>query len=142
MLADLETYSQSEEAFTDRLPYVLDLLVGVRRQLDSVVPRSGKLRAWWIDQLTSERRALSELRHAQLKRLETNEAPSREIRTNVPAGEWRGHPVNAGDTVTWIEWYFASGHHKDRPVREVLAESLLDLRQLVDDFRRRMGPQD
>ncbi|WP_344257286.1 hypothetical protein [Terrabacter carboxydivorans] len=138
MLDDLAAHSHSGEAFADRLPYVLDLLAGVRRQLDAAVKECGHLSGWWKDQWTPERKALSELRNAQLKRLETSEAPRSQTRTNVPAGEWRGHRVSEGDTVSWIEWYFVDGRYEGQPVLSVLAGALDDLRGLIDEVRIRL----
>jgi hypothetical protein len=139
MTDDLVRRQGTEEAFTDRLPYVLELTTGVRRQLDAVIPRQGDLRVWWAGQWTTEREALTQLRHAQLKRLESNQAPRWHTQMNTPAGHWRGHPVSAGDTVSWIEWHFADGYFEGRQVLDVLYKVLRDLRDLLGEARRRWG---
>jgi len=69
MVADLAAHSESsdEHAFPDRIPYVLDLLAGIRRQIDKCRPRSPEFTSWWGQQRTPRREAITSMRNAELR---------------------------------------------------------------------------
>jgi hypothetical protein len=140
MFDDLCTYVESEDqfAFEDRLPYVLELLAGVRRQIDGYMPRTGPVADWWEGEKTATREAISQLRHAQLKRLESNAQQQAYSQTRSPVGSFKGKTVNAGDTIAWRDWVFTSGHFKGQEVLSVLVMQLIDLKALIEEAESRL----
>ena len=73
MLDDLNRHVDDEVAFRDRLPYVLDLLAGVTRCIDSESKghRTSQFGSWWKATDRTARDAIQELRNAELKRAES-----------------------------------------------------------------------
>lgn len=54
----------------------------------------------------------------------------------MPSGLWRGHNLNAGDTVAWRGWQFVDGYFAGLPVLEVLGDALTDASGLIEQVRR------
>jgi len=145
MLTDLSPHERGadEVAFEDRLPYVVDLLAGVRRQIHEHIsgsqPHSASMDSWWAAQKTPDRVAITEMRHAQLKRLERGAERRVLTHTNSSAGTFDGRPVNSGDTLTWSEWYVTSGRFEGQRVMEMLSAELESLGSLIRDTEMRLA---
>jgi hypothetical protein len=141
MFYDLCSYVESEDeyAFEDRLPYVLDLLAGVRRQINVYIPRIGPVAEWWKTERTASREAITEMRHAQLKRLESDAQQQVYSRTAAPAGTFKGKPTNSGDTLVWLDWKFTSGYFEGQEVLSVLFFHLTDLETLIEEAEGRLS---
>jgi hypothetical protein len=127
-----------QQAFEDRLPYVLDLMAGVRRQIDEQIPKGGAAAAWWRGQMTVARDAITQMRHAQLKRLESTAQRQTYSHSMSSAGTFNGKPVNAGDSIVWWQWYFVGGHFDGQDVLAVLSAQLDDLASLIRDAEARL----
>ncbi|GLX09427.1 hypothetical protein [Microbispora sp. NBRC 16548] len=129
MLDDLKIHTQDEVAFRDRLPYVLDLLAGVTRSIDdeSKGQRSNKFSAWWNGIDRSMQKEITELRHSELKRIEsrtevrvnvdlaTPTPPSEPIKTTVEE-----LTANAIHIHVSLEWRFKGGAFDDKQVIDTL----------------------
>lgn len=154
MLRDLATHVEStdEHAFGDRLPYVLDLLAGVRRQIDEgLKPIPPALAVWWNEQRTPRREAITSMRNAELKRYERQAKRTSITHTNSSAGTLRtsysdGRPereqsINAGDTVVIATgWKFVGGHFDGQEVLRVLTDEHADLGKLIREAETRSEP--
>ena len=142
MLRDLDTHETSleEHAFPDRLPYVLDLLAGVRRQINEQRHVPQEFRAWWAEQHTAERDAITEMRHSTLKadrRVVDRKTFSQSFCSN---GYFNGRPVNSGDSVVvFLGWRFVSGHFDNKDVLLVLRDQLDDLHALLGEAETRLS---
>jgi hypothetical protein len=92
MLTDLARHSHDTTDLRDRLPYVLDLLAGVSRTVDteSRGHRRPAFAAWWGGVDRSAQQTIHEMRNAELKEFVSRTALL----------------VNDGDTVTTISWAF------------------------------------
>jgi hypothetical protein len=141
MLTALRPHARraDEQAFKDRLPYVLDLLAGVGRQIDEAMPGAGPVATWWETQRTQDREAIRQMRNAELKRLESGTKREVDVQTNAPAGTFHGKTVNAGDTLVEWGWYFASGHFVGQEVLTVLSAQLTDRQFLINDAESRLS---
>jgi len=143
MLNDLGTHSQSldEHAFSDRLPYVLDLLAGVRRQINEQGPVPQEFKAWWARQHNVERDAITEMRHSTLKADKRVVGPKAFSQSFCSNGYFNGRPVNSGDSVVvFLGWRFVGGHCNDQDVLPVLRNQLDDLRALLEEAETRLSP--
>jgi hypothetical protein len=141
MLAALQAHAEGtdEQAFQDRLPYVLDLLAGVRRQIGEYMPKTATFESWWATQKTQDRDAITEMRHAQLKRLESDMKRHLHAQSWASEGTFNGKPVNPGDTVVWWRWYFIGGHFDGKDVLTVLSTQLADLASLIKEAESRLS---
>jgi len=152
MLADLSAHSESrdEHAFADRLPYVLDLLAGVRRQIDKHRPRPAEFTVWWDQQRTPRREAITSMRNAELKSYERRSQRTALTQTYSSAGSFEARTldgelvshrvVNAGDTVTVLTgWKFLGGHFDGQDVLSVLTGELTDLSTLIHVAESQLG---
>jgi hypothetical protein len=140
MFYDLCGYVESEDefAFEDRLPYVLDLLAGVRRQINTYIPKTGPVAEWWVSERTASREAITQMRHGQLKRLESDAEQQVYSQTMSSAGSYNGRPTNSGDTLVWRDWIFTSGHFQGQEVLSVICEQLRDLTELIQEAESRL----
>ncbi len=126
----------NHQAFEDLLPYVLDLLAGVRRQVHEYQPRTAAFDAWWPSQKTADREAITEMRHAQLKRLERRAQRQLYAHTFSSQGTFKGKVVNSGDTAVWWTWHFIGGRFDGQEVMAVLHRQLGDLETLIADAEK------
>lgn len=152
MFRELTTYIEStdEHAFPDRLPYVLDLFAGVRRQIDNgAKPKPPAFASWWNEQRTPRREAITAMRNAELKGYDRQVKRTAITHTNSSVGTLRtwysdGKPVrersiNAGDNVLiFTGWKFVGGHFDDQEVTSVLSAELTDLKKLIDEAEARL----
>lgn len=151
MLQDLAAHSEStnKNAFPDRLPYVLDLLAGVRRQISEHKPIPPGFTSWWNQQRTPHREAITSMRNAELKSYERQSRRTSVSHTNSSAGTLetrtsdgiliRRTPINAGDTVViFTGWRFAGGYFDGQEVLRVLSAELADLNTLNHDAESRL----
>jgi len=144
MLTDLARHANDadDRAFEDRLPYVLDLLAGVRRQIDQCITQrkdgSAEVDLWWAAEKTADRKAINDMRNAQLKRLERGSERRQQTHTNVSAGTFNGHPINSGDTISWYGWRFTSGRFVGKEVLSILLAELQDLEDLIETAESRL----
>ncbi|WP_433498130.1 hypothetical protein ACQP1K_24995 [Sphaerimonospora sp. CA-214678] len=129
MLNDLKIYIQDEVAFRDRLPYVLDLLAGVTRSIadESKGQRSNKFSAWWNGIDRSIQKEITELRHAELKRIEsrTEARVNVDLVTPIPQPEPTRMTVealaaNVIHIQVSLEWRFKGGAFDEKPVIDTL----------------------
>jgi hypothetical protein len=78
------------QAFEDRLPYVLELLAGVRRQIHEYKRRTSTTAAfdaWWASEWSDPRwLEMTNLRHVHLKQLESGAQTKVHTQSNLPAG--------------------------------------------------------
>jgi hypothetical protein len=139
MLRALAEHLFNEQAFTDRLPYVLDLLSGVGRQITESLPKGSPLRRWWDAQWTPAGHEITEMRHAQLKRMEPPGAERHvHTQTATAATIWHGKPLSVGDTAMWATWRFVGGRFDDQDVVVVLRNHLDDLAVLIGEAEARL----
>jgi hypothetical protein len=152
MLTDLAEHNGSgdEHAFPDRLPYVLDLLAGVRRQINTHKPRPPGFASWWDQQRTPHREAFNSMRHAELKRYERRSKRTAMAHTWSSAGslttrsaEGRlisDRSVSSGETVTVsTSWKFVGDHFDGQDVLTVLQAELTDLATLIRAAESRLS---
>jgi hypothetical protein len=99
MLDDLAHHRGSTVAFRDRIPYVLDLLAGVTRTIakESSGHRTQQFAYWWATADRSAQQAIEEMRHAELKGLESRTAARINTEINVRAAD---HPERVLKTAT------------------------------------------
>jgi hypothetical protein len=141
MLDDLARHSADVDALRDRLPYVLDLLSGVTRMIDteSRGRRTPAFSTWWDAVDRSAQQAIQEMRNAELKRLESPTTLSATTKTTVRAADYPDLRVADGDTVTRITWVFDGGELHGRPVFETLRDYLQRVIVLVEEAEQRLG---
>ena len=137
MLAELSRHAGDEVDFRDRLPYVLDLLAGVTRCIDSESKghRTTHFATWWSTTDRTMRNVIQELRNAELKRAESR--AKQEVRVEMQRyGEplaadtaVKGVPMDAKaltgsqfSIVVSTEWRFTGGDLDGRPVLPALAQ--------------------
>lgn len=136
MLDDLNQHAKDEVAFQDRLPYVLDLLLGVTRSIneESRGHRTSQFSNWWRAADRSVRDAIQDLRNAELKRVESR-AKQKIV---VEMRGYGGRPARSSALVEGVrmedvsltasqvsievstEWRFTGGDLNDRPVLPTL----------------------
>jgi hypothetical protein len=117
---------------------VLDLLVGVGRQIHPLIPRTGSVATWWSTQMRQDRKAIRDLRNAELKRLEHGIKREVTTQTNVPGGMFHGKRINPGDTLAFWRWYFVSGRFEGREVLPLLSMQLADHQVLIREAESRL----
>lgn len=142
MLDDLARHSANTIAFRDRIPYVLDLLAGVTRTIsrESSGHRTQAFADWWSTADRSSQQAMEEMRHAELKGLESRTAASINVEINVRAADHPDRNLNDGDTLTTIDWLFKGGTFDDKPVLPTLHDYLRQVGNLVDEAERKLSP--
>ncbi|MFI6073895.1 hypothetical protein ACIA5C_20205 [Actinoplanes sp. NPDC051343] len=120
MLQDLARHGADSVGFRDRIPYVLDLMAGVTRTIDaeSHGHRTAAFSAWWTNLDRAEQRAITDIRNAELKELDTRTSMRQRTTTNADPVDFSDLTVNPGDTVTRIFWTFDGGPLHDAPVLE------------------------
>jgi hypothetical protein len=141
MLDDLARHSADLEALRDRLPYVLDLLSGVTRVIDteSRGHRIPAFSAWWNTMDRSAQQAIQEMRNAELKKLKLRTTLSATTKTAIRADDYPELRVADGDTVTRISWVFDRGAFHGQPVFETLRDYLRRVTILVEEAEWRLG---
>ncbi|MBA8794065.1 hypothetical protein FHX74_001670 [Friedmanniella endophytica] len=155
MVADLSAHASSGAPFEfpDRLPYVLDLLAGVRRQInEGLKSASPTVLAWWRSQLTPRRRAITEMRNAALKRLDqqveeagffqvfSSDGTIKTTTTSLMGESTSQRTVPSGDVVRISTgWQFVGGIFNGEDVLRVVREELDDLAKLLVEAKRRAG---
>jgi hypothetical protein len=142
MLDDLERHSHDTTDFRDRLPYVLDLLAGVTRTIDTESSGHGTsvFAAWWGAVGCSAQQTIQEMRNAELKELVSRTAAHIEVEIGVSTGNYPGLRANDGDTVTRISWAFNGGALHGQPVLKTLREYLQQVSELVGEAEGRLDP--
>lgn len=131
MLTDLIKHYGDPVGFLDRLPYVLELLLGVSRKIneESKGRRTQAFEEWWGSEPLELRRDIERLRHAELKALRQHATEHTETRTNVSAAdypaEWR---IGDGDTFSSVMWFWSDGPFAGEHVPGALQRHLVDLR--------------
>lgn len=125
-------HADDEVAFRDRLPYVLDLLAGVTRCIDSGSKghRTSQFGDWWKTADRTMRDLIQKLRNAELKRAESR--AKQEVLVEMRG--YGGRPVSPSTLVEGVkmearsltenqfsivvstEWRFTGGDLDDEPV--------------------------
>jgi hypothetical protein len=122
MMVDLERYVDDDVGFEDRLPYVLDLLAGITRSIDEETRghRSTQFASWWTTTDRSMQQAITELRHAELKRVESRTKKRTRIEISGPLKTVvmtiEGLTANQLSIVARTEWEFVGGDLDGKPV--------------------------
>jgi hypothetical protein len=121
MLDDLERHRNDMTAFSDRLPYVLDLLAGVTRMIgaESSGHRTPVFGAWWGGVDRSAQEAIQEMRNAELK----------ELVSRTAAARW----------FVAVAWIFTGGALHERPVLETLRDYLQQVTALLEEAERKLA---
>jgi hypothetical protein len=142
MLDDLERHSSDTTAFRDRFPYVLDLLAGVTRTIDteSSGHRIPAFAAWWEAVDRSAQQTIQEMRNVELKDLVSRTAAHIEVEIGVSAANYPNLRANDGDTVMTISWAFDGGALHGQPVLKTLRDYLQQVGELVEEAERKLGP--
>ena len=141
MLDDLARHSHDTTDFRDRLPYVLDLLAGVTRTIDteSRGHRKQAFAAWWGGVDRSAQQTIQEMRNAELKELVSRTAAQIEVGVNVRAADYPELPVNDSDTVTTVSWAFNGGALHGQPVLKNLRNYLQHVTALLEEAERKLA---
>jgi hypothetical protein len=154
MLDDLSRHADDEVDFRDRLPYVLDLLAGVTRCIDSESKgrRTTQFASWWSTTDRTMGNVIRELRNAELKRAESR--AKQEIRVemhrhgeplaaNIAA---KGVPMEAQaltesqfSIVVSTEWRLIGGDLDGRPVLPALAQYWNDVSDVLEQAESMLG---
>jgi hypothetical protein len=142
MLDDLAHHIHDTTDFRDRLPYVLDLLAGVTRTIDteSSGHRTPAFAAWWEAIDRSAQQTIQEMRNAELKQLVSRTAAQIEVEIGLRAANYPDRAVNDGDTVTMVSWAFNGGALHGQPVLKSLRDYLLQVSELVEKAERKLTP--
>jgi len=154
MLADLNRHADDEVDFRDRLPYVLDLLAGVTRCIDSESKghRTTRFATWWSTTDRTTRNVIQELRNAELKRAESR--AKQEMRVEM---QRYGEPLAADTAVNGLalrtdgltesqftivvttEWQFIGGDFDGRPVLLALTQYWNDINGVLKQAESLLG---
>jgi hypothetical protein len=148
MLDDLGQHVEDEVAFRDRLPYVLDLLAGVTRCVDSGSKgsRTQQFADWWSTTDRTMQTSIQELRNAELKRVESRSQPQVKVEMIPPDPQ----PVSSGDLheliasqfsiVVSTEWRFIGGDLDGKPVLPALVQYWNDVSGILAKAEVLLGP--
>lgn len=152
MFAELTGIVGDTVAFQDHVPYVLDLLLSVTRVMHDDLNKQPENRVWWDAQKDGLWRELSDLRHAELKRLDRRtelnmKSYTRQILTDddlrdIQIDLGHGRSMAKGDTVSWAvgsAWFFVGDSLDSRPVLAIMRHYLDLLPQIVVEAERRLS---
>jgi hypothetical protein len=141
MLDNLERQSHDTTDFRDRLPYVLDLLAGVTRTIDteSRGQRTPAFAAWWRGVDRSVQQTIQEMRNAELKELESRTSAHIEVQIGVNASNYPDLRANDSGSVTGISWVFNGGALDGQPVLQILRDYLQQVAALLEEAERRLA---
>jgi hypothetical protein len=146
MLDDLSHHEDDEVAFRDRLPYVLDLLAGVTRCIDSESKgsRTTQFASWWNATDRTMQAAIQELRNAELKRAESRTVTQVKVEFIPPDPQpvsMDAHPLTASQfsIVVSTSWQFTGGDLDGKPVLPTLAQYWNDVSQILAKAEALLG---
>lgn len=129
MLDDLSRHADDEVAFQDRMPYVLDLLAGVTRCIDSESKgnRTTQFANWWTTADRTMQAAIQELRNAELKRVESRTEAQVKVEMIPPDPQpvsMDAHLLIASQfsIVVSTDWRFTGGDLDGKPVLPALVQ--------------------
>ena len=125
-------------AFQDYLPCVLDALASVGRMINEEGGGLGiaSFSDWYKSVPVHP---IVNLRHAELKRLQSHSVSVMQSQSFASNGTFRGRPIYAGDHATWWEWFFDAGPYDGQRVLDVLLTVLADRAALLAEAERRLA---
>jgi hypothetical protein len=140
LLDHLAGHAHDTVALRDHLPYVLDLLAGVTRMIDSESKgrRTPQFGQWWAT-VDCSTQAIQEMRNAELKRLESTTTLDVDTRTAVRAADYPDLNLADGDTLTRISWVFVGGAFDGQNVFTVLRDYLQQVTELLEQAERKLA---
>ena len=146
MPEDLSRHADDEVAFRDRLPYVLDLLAGVTRCINSESKGSRTIQFanWWNTVDRTMQAAIQELRNAELKRAEsrtTAQVKVEMIRPDPQPVRMNAHPLIASQfsIVASTDWQFIGGDLDGKPVLPALVQYWNDVSGILAKAEALLG---
>jgi hypothetical protein len=141
MLDDLERHNNDTTDFRDRLPFVLDLLAGITRMIDteSRGHRTPAFAAWWSRVDRPAQHTIQEMRNAELKELEPRTSAHIEVHIGVSAADYPDLWANDGGSVTRISWVFNGGALDGQRVLVTLRDYLRKVTALLDEAERQLA---
>jgi hypothetical protein len=146
MLDDLSCHADDEVAFRDRLPYVLDLLAGVTRciETESKGSRTTQFSSWWTAADRTMQAAIQDLRNAELKRAVSRAHAQVKVEMLPPGPQpvsMEAHPLTASQfsIVVSTDWRFIGGGLDGKPVLPGLAQYWNDVSAILAKAEALLG---
>lgn len=147
MLDDLSGHAEDEIAFRDRLPYVLDLLAGVTRCIDSESKglRNSQFASWWQRTDRTMQAAIQELRNAELKRAESRTHAEVRVEMTPPSPQpvrmtAEELPASLFSITVSTDWRFTGGDLDGKPVLPTLAQYWNEASCVLTKAETLLGP--